>query len=110
MDADIRMQVSVKNIGGMDGVETVQVYVGFEAEDAPNPQLKKVVKLPLRAGEEKEISIKLPREAFMLYNEKGEKVLNPGLYHLYLGGQQPDTRSSRLTGKTVEHMIITKLE
>lgn len=72
------LQAQVTNAGAVDGIETVQVYVGLEREDAPNPQLKKIVKVPLKAGETKKIEAVLPREAFMLYDEKGEHVLNPG--------------------------------
>lgn len=101
------LQAKVTNAGAMDGIETVQVYVGLEREDAPNPQLKKIVKLPLRAGETKEIEAALPREAFMLYDENGERVLYPGTYHIYVGGSQPDARSRELTKKEVCHFQIT---
>ena len=40
----------------MDGTETVQVYVKAEHSKMPHGQLKKIVKLPLCAGEEKEIN------------------------------------------------------
>ncbi len=101
------LQVQVTNAGAVDGIETVQVYVGLEREDAPNPQLKKIVKVPLKAGETKKIEAVLPREAFMLYDEKGEHVLNPGTYHIYVGGSQPDARSRELTKKEVCHLQIT---
>ena len=101
------LQAQVTNAGAVDGIETVQVYVGLEREDAPNPQLKKIVKVPLKAGETKKIQAVLPREAFMLYDEKGEHVLNPGTYHIYVGGSQPDARSRELTKKEVCHLQIT---
>ncbi len=101
------LQAQVTNAGAVDGIETVQVYVGLEREDAPNPQLKKIVKVPLKAGETKKIEAVLPREAFMLYDEKGEYVLNPGTYHIYVGGSQPDARSRELTKKEVCHLQIT---
>ena len=101
------LQAQVTNAGAVDGIETVQVYVGLEREAAPNPQLKKIVKVPLKAGETKKIEAVLPREAFMLYDEKGEHVLNPGTYHIYVGGSQPDARSRELTKKEVCHLQIT---
>ncbi len=101
------LQAQVTNAGAVDGIETVQVYVGLEREDAPNPQLKKIVKVPLKAGETKKIEAVLPRETFMLYDEKGEHVLNPGTYHIYVGGSQPDARSRELTKKEVCHLQIT---
>ncbi len=104
------LQAEVTNTGEMDGTETVQVYVGLEREDAPNPQLKGIVKVPLKAGETKKIEVSLPKEAFMLYNEKGEHVLYPGSYHIYIGGSQPDERSLELTKKAVNHLQISLTE
>jgi len=106
-DKGVILQAEVTNTGAVDGIETVQVYVGLEREDAPNPQLKKIVKLPLKAGETKKVEAVLPGEAFMLYDENGERVLNPGTYHIYMGGSQPDARSLELTRKEVCHFQIT---
>lgn len=103
----IVLQAEVTNTGKMDGTETVQVYVGLEREGAPNPQLKKIVKVPLKVGETKKIEADLPREAFMLYDEKGEHVLYPGRYHIYIGGSQPDERSLELTKKAVNHVQVS---
>lgn len=102
--------VTVKNTGRMDGTETVQVYVGADRADAPNPQLKKIVKLALKAGEEKTVAIHLPREAFELCDEEGQKVLFPGTYHVYIGGSQPDARSRALTGTEVASAVVTLTE
>lgn len=101
------LQAEVTNTGAMDGIETVQIYVGLEREDAPNPQLKKIVKVPLKAGETKKIEAVLQREVFMLCDENGERVLNPGTYHIYMGGSQPDARSRELTKKEVCHFQIS---
>lgn len=55
----------------------MQVYVKAEHSKMPHGQLKKIVKLPLCAGEEKEINIRLESEAFMLYDENGERSCRP---------------------------------
>lgn len=106
-ESGVVLQAKLQNTGKMDGTETVQVYVGLEKEGAPNPQLKRIVKVPVKAGETKKIEVSLPKEAFMLYNEKGERVLYPGMYHVYIGGSQPDERSLELTGKAVSHFQIS---
>lgn len=103
----VLLEAEIKNTGEMDGTETVQVYVGLEREGAPNPQLKKIVKVPVKSGETKKIQVSLPKEAFMLYDEKGEHVLYPGKYHIYIGGSQPDERSLELTKKKVDHFQIS---
>ena len=90
----------------MDSVETVQVYVHAEHSKMPHGQLKHIVKLPLKAGEEQTITMHLPIDAFMLYNENGKKELCSGHYNIYVGGQQPDKRSAQLTGHTVKQLRI----
>ena len=102
----VTIGLSVKNTGKMDGTETVQVYVKAEHSKMPHGQLKKIVKLPLCAGEEKEINIRLESEAFMLYDENGEKILPSGHFEIFVGGMQPDSRSGKLTGKTVESLML----
>ena len=102
----VTIGLSVKNTGKMDGTETVQVYVKAEHSKMPHGQLKKIVKLPLCAGEEKEINIRLESEAFMLYDENGEKILPSGHFEIFVGGMQPDSRSEKLTGKTVESLML----
>ena len=101
------LRADVRNAGAMDGTETVQIYVGLEREDAPNPQLKKIVKVSLKAGETRKVEVVLPREAFMLCNKYGERILYPGTYHIYMGGSQPDARSRELTKKEVCHFQIS---
>lgn len=102
----VTIGLSVKNTGKMDGTETVQVYVKAEHSKMPHGQLKKIVKLPLCAGEEKEINIRLESEVFMLYDENGEKILPSGHFEIFVGGMQPDSRSEKLTGKTVESLML----
>ena len=90
----------------MDGTETIQTYIGAELDGAPNPQLRRIDKVSLTAGEEKTVEISLKRELFMLCDESGKKVLNPGVYHIYIGGSQPDARSRELTGQEVVQFTI----
>ena len=56
--------------------------MGLEKEDEPNPQLKRIIKVPLKAGETKQIEISLPKESFMLYDEGGRHTLYQGTYHI----------------------------
>lgn len=97
----VSLSLYVENKGNRDGVETVQVYVQAPGEDAPNPQLKKIIKVWLAAGEKKELKVTLDREAFMLFNTEGKQELRQGTYRIYIGGQQPDIRSEELTGMKV---------
>ena len=98
--------VEVENSGAREGIETVQIYIGVPGSDAPHPQLRAVRKVHLYPGERKEVRIHLEREAFLLYDREGKRVLRTGTYCIYAGGQQPDVRSRQLTGRDVARLDI----
>lgn len=95
----ITVQAVLKNEGKRKGAQTLQVYVKSEIEDAPNAQLKAFQKVELEPGEEKELKVVLDERSFALRDNNGDLVLEPGTYYVYTGTQQPDKRSSELTGK-----------
>ena len=96
----IRIKTSVKNTGKFAGGQTIQVYVKALRDNTPNAQLKGLKKLSLQPGEEKEVEIVLTDKAFALYNEDAHFMLEAGDYEVSVGMQQPDRRSSELTGQT----------
>lgn len=101
-----RISAVLSNDGDMDGAETLQVYVKACLEEAPNWQLKALKKIDLKAGERKTVELALTEADFALYNEEGVKVLNKGEYEVYVGTSQPDSRSTSLTGKTPEKLLV----
>ena len=111
LDADgVTVTATVTNTGKMDGAETVQVYVKVNQENTPNAQLKGIKKVALAAGESKTISVKLPQEAFALFDEEGILKLTAGDSTVYVGGHAPDTRSNALTGTKPEEFKISIAE
>ena len=102
----ITIGARVKNTGAMAGAETVQVYVKICQEGTPNAQLKGIRKVFLSPGEEKEVSIHLPREAFGLYDGEGRFQVVPGMARVYVGGHGPDVRSEELTGQKVTELVV----
>lgn len=103
----ITLQVTVTNTGDREGTETLQVYVKAKREGTPNPQLKYVKKITLKPGESVTEEIHLSPEAFMLYDEKGNFTLEKGAYDIFVGGCQPDARSSALTGNAPQKLTVT---
>lgn len=103
------IQVSLKlhNIGSLPGGEVVQLYVKAERANTPNPQLKAFRKVRLQPGEEKEVTLELPLEAFSLCDEAGVRRVLQGRYTIYAGTSQPDDRSRILTGKTPAAIVVT---
>lgn len=102
----VEIRVTVKNTGAMDGTETVQAYVKAKREDAPNAQLKGIRKVDLKAGEEKTLTMKLPPEAFWLFDENGVAEYIAEGYEISIGGSQPDARSCALTGRNPQLLQI----
>ncbi|MDO4295527.1 MAG: glycoside hydrolase family 3 C-terminal domain-containing protein [bacterium] len=96
---NIEIEAKLTNVGSVAGAETLQVYVGAKREDAPNPQLKGLKKVFLLPGESKTVRVCLEDKAFGLRDEKGDLMLYQGEFSLYVGTQQPDARSEKLTGK-----------
>ena len=97
----------LKNTGKIDGAETFQVYVKVCREGTPNPQLKGLKKVSLKPGESENISIHLPVEAFGLYDEEGRLRIRKGQVEIYAGGQAPDARSEKLTGRKTAKLTLS---
>ncbi|MDR0949984.1 MAG: glycoside hydrolase family 3 C-terminal domain-containing protein [Lachnospiraceae bacterium] len=102
----VNISAVVENIGEVAGVETTQIYVQVDGESVPNFQLKGIVKVELAPGESKKLSFSLPKEAFGVFNEEGILTYPVGSAKVYFGGQCPDSRSEKLTGKKVQNVTI----
>lgn len=98
----VSLTCRLTNTGTRTGAETIQVYVepicGTPQAHIPNPQLKALKKLTLAPGETRDVTLKLPMEAFGLYNQEGRLTITPGPRRVYAGTHGPDPRSKALTG------------
>lgn len=95
----LSVEAVLVNRGQMAGAETLQVYIKAKRPGTPNAQLKALKKEELQPGESKRIRLELSDRSFGLRDENGDLVLEEGTYEIYVGTQQPDERSSELTGK-----------
>ncbi|MBP5280975.1 MAG: glycoside hydrolase family 3 C-terminal domain-containing protein [Lachnospiraceae bacterium] len=102
----VTVKATVANTGKMAGGETLQVYVKVCKDGAPNFQLKGIKKLFLQPGESKAVELHLPKEALGVFDEDGKLQIG-GNIKIFVGGQAPDTRSAKLTGKTVAEFDLT---
>lgn len=66
------LKITVKNTGGFDGCEVIQLYVSLINTSVVRPaeELKEFKKVFLKAGEEKTMSIKVTREMLSFYKHK----------------------------------------
>jgi beta-glucosidase len=88
------VKCTVQNIGKMDGAEVLQVYVRDEVSALPRPdkELKAFVKVFLKAGESKEVVLKLDEDAFRYYDDtKKQWVLEPGKFTVLVGNSSRNT-------------------
>jgi len=96
----IECKATVKNIGNWASDEVVQLYIkDVEASvKVPRWQLRGIRKIHLNPGEEKEVTFTITPKDMSLINEEGKRMLEPGMFEVYVGGSQPDNRSIQLTG------------
>lgn len=88
--------VTVKNTGNYDGEETVQLYIQdlFGSVVRPVKELKGFQKVFLKKGEAKEISFTITTEDLKFFNDKLEKIYEPGDFKLFIGGASNNVKES----------------
>ncbi len=95
------VKVKVVNSGKVATDDVLQVYVqdtGYELA-IPNPCLAGFERVNLAAGEEKEITIELPKRAFTSVDNEGERKVFSKNFKVFAGFGQPDKRTEELTGE-----------
>ena len=87
-----KVRVSVKNTGIADGLETIQVYIRNTADkQGPLKSLRAYKQVQLKAGEQKTVSIDLPRQSFEGWDERTNTMrVVPGKYELMVGNSSAD--------------------
>ncbi|MDF2537619.1 MAG: glycosyl hydrolase [Herbinix sp.] len=97
----VTIGVKVKNEGLRDAEEVVQVYCkdNESKHEVPNYKLCGFKRVALKAGEEKDEVILIPDTALCIVDEEGIRRLDSRNFNFYVGTNQPDLRSSALTGQ-----------
>ena len=90
--------VTVTNTGAVDAEEVVQVYLSDleTSVEAPLHSLVAFQRLPLKAGESKELTFTIAPEMMMLVDDEGQQKLEPGDFRLTVGGCSPSARGEAL--------------
>lgn len=84
------MNVTVRNTGTRDGEEVVQAYLAYpDANDAPRRALIGFQRICIVAGQSRTVHLSISPRALSLVDIKGERLVRPGRYQLYVGGSQP---------------------
>ncbi len=108
--------VTVTNTGSVKGDEVAELYIDKMPEDKksnglngdvsqldpanqPKYSLAGFERISLAPGESKEVEFSFDERTFDTVLEDGSRVKLKGSYKIFVGGQQPDERSTALTGK-----------
>ena len=101
VSGDVTVQITVKNTGNTATGDVIQIYVKDTESPlaVPNHSLCAFTRVFLKAGESRELTVPVSRQAFLVVDEEGAHVRGSGNYVLYVGTGQPDERTAALSGK-----------
>ncbi len=88
---DIHVSVEVENTGSIAGEEVVQLYVTDVHASVPVPvrSLQGFTRLFLAPGERQTISFVLTPRQFSVIDSEWQRVVEPGVFEISVGGKQP---------------------
>ena len=83
----IEVSVEVTNTGQRDGTEIVQLYIRDPAASASRPvkELKAYERVPLKAGETKEVRFILDEKLLAFWNGEMRYAVEPGEFRVFVG-------------------------
>jgi beta-glucosidase len=89
--ADVQLSVAVENTGSVSGEEVVQLYLTDLEASVPVPtrSLVGVQRIFLRPGERRRLTFTLTARQLSLIDTQMERIVEPGLFELSVGGKQP---------------------
>jgi len=89
--ADMQLSVTVENTGPVAGEEVVQLYLSDVEASVPVPirSLAGVQRVFLQPGEQRRLTFTLTPRQLSLIDAQMERVVEPGLFEVSVGGKQP---------------------
>jgi beta-glucosidase len=108
--AGVQLSVTVENTGSVSGEEVVQLYLTDLEASAPVPirSLVGMQRVYLQPAEQKRLSFVLTARQLSLIDAQGDRVVQPGLFELSVGGKQPGFAGTADTPTT--SVVIGKFE
>ncbi|NDP21046.1 MAG: beta-glucosidase BglX [Paludibacter sp.] len=92
----IIVKVNLKNIGKLDGLEIVQLYIQDPVASLVRPikELKGYQKVALKQGEEKIVKFKLTANELGFYSSEGNWTIEPGEFKIMVGTNSDNVSST----------------
>ena len=95
----IPVDVTVTNVGKLEGDEVVQLYLSFpEIAGAPIRALRAFRRVHLKPGESRIAHFDLAGRDLGMVTSEGEPVISGGRYSVFVGGGQPNTGAPNAEG------------
>lgn len=94
----VTVRIKIKNTGSVVGREIVQLYIRDEVATVipREKELKRFASIHLQPSEEKEIRFTIPSADFSIYNNKMEKVLEPGSFTIGIGPNSSELNQTKV--------------
>lgn len=89
-----QMTVEVRNSGSRAGDEVVQLYASRALPDAPRRTLVGFQRITLQPGEAQTLAFSVNAKAMSVVDANGNRVVEPGVVDLWVGGGQPGARGA----------------
>jgi beta-glucosidase len=87
---DLTVEADVRNTSGTAGDEVAELYLEFpQTPGAPARALRGFERLHLAPGETHHVTYTLRARDLSMVDDKGEHVVAPGEYNVFVGGAQP---------------------
>ncbi|NHN36938.1 glycosyl hydrolase [Pseudomaricurvus alcaniphilus] len=103
--SDIQVSALLTNTGKMEAEEIVQLYLRDLVGNVTRPvrELKGFQRVRLQPGEARRVGFTLTSEELAFYNRKMQKVVEPGQFHVWIGGSSEAELATQfeLLGETV---------
>nr|WP_223262957.1 glycoside hydrolase family 3 N-terminal domain-containing protein [Sphingobium sp. SCG-1] len=95
----VTVSVDVRNTGVRSGDETVQLYVRDKVSSVTRPikELKGFQRVTLKPGEARTVRFTIDPKALQMWNDKMERVVEPGEFEIMTGPNSVDLKSVTLT-------------
>lgn len=98
-DGSVTVTVAVKNTSARAGDETVQIYVRDKISSVTRAvkELKAFKRITLAPGESRNVAFTLSTDAFHFWNDKMQRVVEPGEFEIMAGSNSVDVKTATLT-------------
>ncbi|MEE1927430.1 glycoside hydrolase family 3 N-terminal domain-containing protein [Streptomyces sp. TRM 70351] len=102
-DGAVDVSLTVRNSGGRDGIETVQLYLHDPVAQTTRPEVRLIgyARVPLAAGAAQRVRFRFHADLASFTGLAGDRVVEPGELELRLAASSTDVRHTvrvRLTG------------